>query len=230
MLRHAIGLALALALPLSSGSLDLGAHAHADEGDGVYRRFDGDLGVGLDLGGGYRLRTRDEALPGGGYGEVGARLRVLDTGGPFVSYRHAAGDPDAGLLLVGIELRPLFPALYLLDIRLAEFPALLLESLSLELGAAIGPLSLAGAGEVGVGWVLGFGLEIPLALPSWLRAPWRAIVLRLSGRRTFVGPDQRGGPSTRVGGWELGLALGLRFGVDAGIARWEPRRYRTPSG
>ena len=219
-----------LTLLLALGALAPAELAHADEGDGVYRRFDGDLAIGLEVGGGYRLRTRGDAAPESPYVDAALRFRVLDTGGPFVAWRHGLASPDAGVLLVGVELRPLFPALYLLDIRLPEYPALLLESIGLELGAIVGPFGREASADhpaiaTGLGWMIGLALEVPLVLPSWVRAPWRSLVLRASARRTYASPNQRLGPDARLEGWELGLTLGLRLGVDTGLAAWEPRRY-----
>jgi hypothetical protein len=134
--------------------------------DGVYGRFDGDLDVGVALGGEVE---RDAARAA-----ARATLHYFSTAGVYATYRDAFSrdDPDGRLVSLGVDMRPLFMARWsqgwetgpaLLD--------LLVDSASLSLGAYWG--SSAHQGHASRGLELGLGAGVPLfagASGPWLCA------------------------------------------------------------
>ncbi|MDH5490709.1 MAG: hypothetical protein OEY14_01920 [Myxococcales bacterium] len=191
-------------LGLCLGALALGPGAHAraeDPGDGVYGRLDADSTLAFGLGGGVELERGTPAIC------AELRLRFLDAAGPLLGLRW---EPAQGVsLLGGVELRPLWPALFLSDRAMGrERLELLLHSLGVELGA-----SLALGGVAAWGWFWGVGAELPIVLPSsWARGLW----LRL-GARQLLGAHS---------GFTLTLSLRVGLPLNLGFAAWEPPRYR----
>jgi hypothetical protein len=140
--------------------------AEGGRADGVYGRFDGDLDLGVALGG----ELERDALRAA----ARATVHYFSTAGVYASYRDALDrdDADARLVSLGVDLRPLFiprwsqgwergPAL--LD--------LLLDSASLSLGAYWG--SPAPEAHFSRGLELGLGFGVPWfarASGPWLGA------------------------------------------------------------
>lgn len=208
----------ALCLGLGASAAAGAGAARADgPGDGLYGRFDGDLALTVGAGGG--VRGRDGAARGTLVGEL--RLRIADGAGPFVSGEWSPEGPSQ--LVVGIELRPLFPSLFLLDRSTGyELLDLVLQSLGLELGAALTPLNRG----VGVGFVVGGGIEIPFVLPSmWGDGVW----LRLGARYLRATPRDQGGPEVAGSGYSVYGALLFKGLFGDAISEWEPARYRRVS-
>ena len=145
-------LPLASAMVLGSAGL---ARAEGP-GDGVYGRFDSDLSLQLDVGAGV---VRSHASAASMVAEL--RGRVIDAAGLVLAFDGAPSGPDH--VFIGLELRPLWPALFLMDASTGhERWDLMLESLGVELGAGLTPL---GDG-LGVGLSWGVGFEVPLVLPE----------------------------------------------------------------
>lgn len=210
-----LALTLALAVPLA---------AHAQSDDGVYRRWDTDLAVAIGVGGGavFQGDRTDASLV------VETRLRIIDAAGPVASYRWA---PDAGgQLFLGIELRPLWPALFLIDSPTRiEWLDLLIQSFGVELGAVILPLGDPSGVDVdrGVALAIGLALEIPLVVPSRMRGAARGLFLRLAARRVDATVAFRGTPDeVDLSEWSVTATLQLSLGAGVGAIR-EPRRYRA---
>ncbi len=183
------------------------APARADEGDGLYGRFDGDLVLSAGVGGGGSLGTREGAVA-----LVEARARYLDCAGPFLLAEIAS----QSRLGFGIELRPLFPALFLMNLFTGE-PALdlFLGSLAIELGVAIGPLD----DQLGAALSFGGSLEIPIVVGT------PGVGVRVGARYVHAPIDAPQGPDVHTSDVTLSATLIVRGQIDAGIATWEPRRY-----
>lgn len=202
-------------LMLTAALLCLPASARADgPGDGLYGRWDQDFTLEVGLGGGVTFVDDREAASL----MAELRLRIIDAAGPFLAARWG---PDAGeSLVVGVELRPLFPALFLMDLSTGrERLDLFVQSLGLEIGAAFFL-----DGEVDAGLAIGMGLELPLVLPSqWAQGVW----LRVAARRVFAPRDYLNlGDSVGRSEWTLYASLNLEWGANIGAGAWEPPRYR----
>lgn len=213
-----------LALALAGATLGASPARADGPGDGIYRRFDTDLALHLAAGGGAWLdgaEARATTL-------VELRARVVDAAGPFVAFQ---GAPDApGVLVAGIELRPLWPALFLVNRFTGhEWLDLFLQSLSVELGVAVLPLGGPDAldAERGLGLAVGLGVDVPLVLPSRTQGAFRGLALRLMARRGDATPGYRAAPEERdLSHWTIGATLGASFGVGV-RASDEPARYRV---
>ncbi len=206
---------LLLTLALAATLLCPPSAARAEgRGDGLYGRWDQDFTLEIGLGGGVTFADGAE----GASMMAELRLRIIDAAGPFLAGRWG---PNAGeSLVVGVELRPLFPALFLMDASTGrERLDLFLQSLGLEIGAAF---FLDGSADAGL--AIGVGLEVPLVLPSrWAQGVW----LRLAARRVHAPRDYRNldGASPRSE-WTLYATLNLEWGVNIGAGAWEPPRHR----
>ena len=191
--------------------------ADAQRGDGVYHRWDRDFTLSVSAGAGVDRRAGETSFSG----VAEARLRVLDTAGPVIAGRFSSRSS----LFVGIELRPLFPALFLIDKPISiEFWDLLVQSISVELGVAY-----AFDPPRGFAFAYGFGLEIPLVLPSkWSReGAAEGVWLRLSARRISSSRRRHGEELVGTEGeWSVMAQLAIKFGLHVGAAAWEPTRYR----
>jgi len=193
----------------------LGASASAQrQGDGLYGRWDRGLTLALGAGPGATWLNR-EADPNL-IGE--ARFLVGDMAGVVLSGRWG---PDSGQhLFLGVELRPLFPALFFLYMQTwNEFADLVLQSIFFEIGPAF---LLDGSGSVGLG--VGFGFALPLYRPlTTLRGLW----LRIAARYVNGDPSYRNTqPSSDGTAWTLYTTFVVRLGFKANLSRREPARYR----
>jgi hypothetical protein len=140
----------------------VGREAH----DGVYGRFDGDIEVGFALG---AELEKDAARAA-----ARATVHYFSVAGMYASYRDAfnRGSPDARLVSLGLDLRPLFIPRW--SQGWEDGPALLdlmLDSAALSLGAYWG--SSAPEARSSRGLELGLGFGVPLftrASGPWLGA------------------------------------------------------------
>ena len=136
-------------------------------GDGLYGRWD--RGLTLALGAGPGATWLDRKAKPHVVGE--ARFLVADVAGLVLSGRWG---PDSGQhLFVGVDLRPLFPALFFLYKQTwNEFVDLMLQSIFFEIGPAF---ALDGKQSTGLG--IGFGFSLPLYRPlKTLRGVWLRIL------------------------------------------------------
>lgn len=194
--------------------LGAAATARADGGDGLYGRFDGDLVLSAGLGGGVTLG--DE---GGATGLVDLRARFLDTGGLVLAPQLGPG--GALRVVAGVEVRPLFPALFLLGAWTGSaFWDLLIDSVGFELGVAVDRVA---DDERGVGLMLGFGLDVPLLLPD---GDAEGLFLRLAARHVRAGEWDLNGPAGGASDWMLHAVLTFRGLTSLGLATREPPRFR----
>jgi hypothetical protein len=194
--------------------LGLAQPANAQDGDGAYERWDSYVTVELTAGA--LASTRDGQWRIGPVAEL--RTRILDAAGPFVAFQwDAAGE---GTVVAGIELRPLWPALFLLDASIGnEWLDLFVQSLSVELGAAFLPL---GADDPGLAFAWGAAIDLPFVLPSRAPAPLHGVGLRLQLRRVRVDERALEAPEA-ADAWSIGATLRASFGAGrgrSGGARW----------
>ncbi|MCA9582291.1 MAG: hypothetical protein KC416_10890 [Myxococcales bacterium] len=187
------------------GVLTVAAPLHADDrADGLYGRFDGDLVWSVGAGAGIALGAteRREALM------ADLRFRYLDTAGLFLAPRWLPDDPVQ--VALGVELRPLFPARFLLDLSSRNrWIDLLVDSFGVELGTLLVP----GRGNLGAALHVGIGAEIPL---WWPGQDFEGAYLRLTASRTEGGG--RLGPPLPIPPWTLGAVLIVRLGASVGLA------------
>ncbi len=195
--------------------------ASAQRGDGAYRRFDADATLGIEAGA--------NVLDSGSF-EAGAelRLRILNAGGPFLA--GAFGSRGVSLA-VGVELRPLWPALFLIDMSTGrERLDLFLQSLSVDLGVEFAPLAgasdeFAGA-EVAAAFTWGVGIGVPLLTRSRREGSLAGLDLRFFVRRTRFDRAQLGvGDRALPSVWRVGVRLALDFDLGVGASA-EPARWR----
>ena len=188
--------------------------AHAQDGDGLYHRWDEDFSLMLGAGVGAAHFDDDWDLT------YNAEVHALffSMGGPMVAGRLAKGISRDHLIL-GVDIRPLFPALFFLyKPTWHEFWDLLIQSVSVELGAA-----LIFDNDVDVAFAFGLGFEIPIAR---IRESSHRVALKLASRRikgaaSFLGTDKK---QTE---WSIHSAFVWYIGFPIGAASWEPRRYRA---
>ncbi len=193
--------------------------AHAQDGDGVYGRLDGDLALSAGLLGG--AVTHDRVHPAWtGAALVELRARILDTGGLFVAGEwRPEGDSRVTL---GVDIRPLFLPRFLLGaVTRVRWVDLLIDSIGLDLGAAIGPFD----SQAGVGLAIGFGLDVPLFLPDETST---GLFLRLGARYVTASALDQAAPRGGTTDWVLLAGLDFRGLVGTGLPRWEGPRYRPP--
>lgn len=186
-----------------------GGSALADD-DGVYGRFDHGLVFALGAGGSISANGEVRAE-----GEV--RMRFLDAAGPVLSL---SGAPDRQtFVLAGIELRPLFPALFLLDAWSGnEWVDVFVQSIGIELGAAFFP------GNGGVAFAYGFSVELPLALSR--PGPFDGLGLRIAARRIAPSNAFAPAPDSQSGHFSVMATLSLHLGVRFPASFSEPAGYR----
>lgn len=181
----ALGLLLAKPLPACAAEHRPAIAVEPVPRDGLYGRFNGPWGLAIR--GGPALRALGQNRSAG----LGAELegQLLESAG-VVAATHVLG--GSAIVTLGGRLRPLFPALFFLNLWTghARFD-LVLQSLFVEFGAVWAPL---GEGP-GVGWTLATGLEIPLMLP---RGPWR-VGLQVGARHWHVDATDLGGPRETAG-------------------------------
>ncbi len=112
--------ALVLIALVSAASAAAAAHAQRRDGggDGAYGRLDGDLALSIGVNGGVVLDDRVHPAATGS-ASLELRARILDSGGLF-----AAGEwrPEGdSRVIVGVDVRPLFLARFLLGLE-SGFP------------------------------------------------------------------------------------------------------------
>ncbi|MFO0694156.1 MAG: hypothetical protein U0230_11410 [Polyangiales bacterium] len=188
--------------------------AASGDGDGLYGRFDHSTTLSIGAGGGVVRRADTTA----GTGLADLRLRILGTGGPVVSGRWG---PDAGQdLFVGVEVRPLFPSVFLQSMSTGHaWLDLFLQSLGVELGAGF---PLDGRGSIGFAW--GLAMEVPLAMPG---AVAEGLFLRLGARRVNLSRAYQLTPDDRnLSEWTAYATLAITLGLGNRVADWEPPRHR----
>jgi hypothetical protein len=205
---------LIAAAVLLLASFEAPASAQRD-GDGLYGRWDRGLTLALGAGGGATW-LNGKADPNV-IGE--ARFLVADAAGLALSGRWG---PDSGQhLFLGVDLRPLFPALFFLYKQTwNEFADLLLQSIFFEIGPAF---LLDGNRSVGLG--VGFGFGLPLYRPlTTLKGLW----LRIATRYVNADPGFRNTqPTSDRTQWTLYATFVVRLGFASKLSRWEPPRYRS---
>jgi hypothetical protein len=206
-----LGVIVATVMVLSSLA---GAVRAQREGDGLYGRWDRGLTLAFGVGGGatWLRRQADPNVIGE------ARFLIADAAGVALSGRWG---PDSGQhLFLGVDLRPLFPALFFLYKQTwNEFADLLLQSIFFEIGPAF---LLDGERSVGLG--VGFGFGLPLYRPlTTVRGLW----LRIASRYVNADPSfQNTQPTTDRTEWTLYATFVVRLGFKSKLGRWEPPRYR----
>lgn len=208
------GLGVIVAAILALSFVAAPASAQRD-GDGLYGRWDRGLTLALGAGGGATwLNGNPDANV---IGE--ARFLVADAAGVVLSGRWG---PDSGQhLLLGVDLRPLFPALFFLYKQTwNEFADLVLQSIFFEIGPAF---LLDGNRSVGLG--VGFGFGLPLYRPlTAVKGLW----LRIATRYVNADPAFRNTqPTSDRTQWTLYATFVVRFGFASKLSRWEPPRYRS---
>jgi hypothetical protein len=205
---------LIAAAVLLLASFEAPASAQRD-GDGLYGRWDRGLTLALGAGGGATW-LNGKADPNV-IGE--ARFLVADAAGVALSGRWG---PDSGQhLFLGVDLRPLFPALFFLYKQTwNEFADLFLQSIFFEIGPAF---LLDGNRSVGLG--VGFGFGLPLYRPlTTLKGLW----LRIAARYVNADPAFRNTqPTSDRTQWTLYATFVVRLGFASKLSRWEPPRYRS---
>lgn len=214
MRRSLFVLALALAALAAPFS-----RAHAQDGDGVYGRLDGDLALSAGVLGG--AVTNDRVHPAWtGAALVELRARILDSGGVFVAGEwRPEGDSR---VTIGVDIRPLFLPRFLLGgVTRFRWLDLLIDSVGLDLGAALGPFDA----QAGVGLAIGFGLDVPLFLPDETST---GVFLRLGARYVTASALDQAAPRGGTTDWVLLAGLDFRGFVATGLPRWEGQRYRPP--
>lgn len=214
MPRALQALALAVALALSVPAL-----AHAQDGDGVYGRLDGDLTLSAGVMGG--AVTNDRVHPAWtGSVSLELRARILDSAGLFaIGEWRPEGDSRA---IVGVDIRPLFLPRFVLGWQTgSQWVDLLIDSIGLDLGAAIGPFDHA----AGAALAIGFGLDVPLFLPERTSG---GVFLRLGARYVTASALDQAAPSGGTSDWVLLAGLDFRALVATDLPSWSAPRYRPP--
>lgn len=191
------------------------SHARAEtpyEGDGIHGRLDGDVVLSAAIGTG-------AAFFGDGVwvGTLELRARYLDSAGVFVAPEvRLYADPR---ILIGVDFRPLFFARLFrgLSARHAWWD-LVVDSIGIDLGVVLVPIG----DHTGVGFVLGTGVDLPIAVDRGA-----GLYLRLGTRWAHALLEDSNGPPESVSDLSVFVALGWRFAVDAAIAAAEPPRWRA---
>jgi hypothetical protein len=199
--------------PLSLAAALLAAAPARAEGDGVYGRLDGDLGLRLGAGVGFAA---------GGPGlAVEAGARYLSTAGMYVHYVDGLGSSGPRVrrsIAAGVDLAPIFLARYASNAEHGPaFFDLLLDSFAFGVGAfwdqqRMGPMASRP------------GVEISLAIAAPLVARASGPYLSLRGALRWRDDDLNGHPGG-VSAIDRGAVLSLTLGwhhvvrahlVDAG--------------
>lgn len=176
------------------------AHAEDGPGDGAYHRLDRPLKFSLSAGPAWQ--TNGEASSFGL--SVDARARVFNAAGPVVALEWS---PERAYAFVGVEVRPLFPALFLLDLSSGhQWLDLFIQSVGVELGAVF---SLDPSRGVGLG--AGVSLTVPLVLPS--AGVFGGVGLRLAARRVDGTATFQSGPEIDTSEWTLSATLEVVLGA-----------------
>jgi hypothetical protein len=121
-----------------------------------------------------------------------------------------------------VDLRPLFVPRFLLGAETgSQWLDLLIDSIGLDLGAAIGPFDA----DVGAALAIGFGLDVPLFLPERTSG---GVFLRLAARYVTASALDRAAPRNGTTDWVLLAGLDFRALVATGLPGWSAPRYRDP--
>lgn len=179
-------------------------------GDGVYGRFEGDLTVSAAAGAGVRWAGPED----GAVATASLRFRYLDAVGPLVAGEWSPG--GRGRVLLGLELRPLFPALLFSGLSSGNaWLDLWLQSIGVDLAMAFEDDGQA----LGVAFVVGLACELPLLMPHRADAPdrWPGINLRLLTRHRAAPAGAIAGPAAGASDWLLAAELVFWFTADAGL-------------
>ncbi len=211
--RSGASLTVALACVLVSQVVHAQTEAPSD--DGVYGRLSRDTVLSIEAGGGLGLSNGE---PRGAFAST-LRARALDTGGVFLSYQLAPGDPRHDAIALGLDLRMLTLARIFQDMeRGPRTLDLFLDSIGLELGAAWVRPGLPWGRGSGIAWVLGTGAELPLA--------WRsgdAVTLRAGVRWVHsTGSDALAPSATSDDAVFVTASLVLRAMANLGHVRSTP--------
>jgi hypothetical protein len=201
----------AMIVALSALSALSARSASADETtEGFHHRWDrGDLYLELGAGGGVAIPEDGSAR---GLVAIEARARVIDMAGPVLAYRAAPNTSLENALILGVEVRPFFPALVLTGASSGSaWLDLFVESIGVELGAAF-----ALDGRVRPAFVAGTSIEAPLYFPelSSTRLSLRLAARHVDGRRSF----RNGDPDVVRSAWDALATLCVAFPVRVGIA------------
>jgi len=183
----------------------------AQTGDGIYGRFDSSTAIVFGAGATVATSSGDVAAL------LDARIRIFDAAGLATSFTIA---PDTRTtMFAGIELRPLFPGLFLksMDTR-RRFLDLFVQSIGVELGA-----EMALASSAPIGFVWGLSLEVPIVSPDRFA---HGVGLRLGMRHTAYFGDSRPNPATDESIYRLYALLAVGFDAGSAVADWEPIRHR----
>lgn len=188
-------------------------------GDTIYGRFDGDLVLSAGLGGGIAIADRRHPDVTGTT-TIELRARLLDTGGLLVAPEwRPEGDSR---VVIAVDLRPVFLVRFLLNAESGDrYLDLFVDSIGIDVGAAITPLDA----DVGVAFAFGWGVDVPIWVPERIGG---AVSLRVGGRYVGALPGDQLGPTGGTDDVAILAVLNVRGVVDLGIAAWEPPRYRTP--
>jgi hypothetical protein len=220
--QRALALLVVLAAFFVSSSASAQTRSQRRADDGVYGRFRTDLAISLGVNGGVVLGEPVLAMtrPSDPILSISAevRLRVLDSAGIVLAPEWRP--EGSSRLFAGVDLRPGFLTRFLYGISADDrYIDLFIDSIGVDLGAVV----FAPNGRVGFAFAVGFGCEIPLYVPEDLSG---AFALRLGARWVGAGSNDEWGPLQHVDDWTLSAGLVVRFHVNAGIASWEPSRYR----
>lgn len=170
-----------------------------DTDDGVYGRLDGDLVLSVEATGAF-VATPTGSAPGFG---LALRARYLEMTGLALGYDRAFASDRYDALWAAVDFRPVWLARFTNDYEHGpRWLDLMLDSIGIDLGGAwIRP----GDDRSGVGFVLGGGVELPLA---WRRGD--GVLLRLGARWITSHPWDAQGTGARDGAAEVSLGVVLR--------------------
>lgn len=195
------------------GALPAHADDSAQRGDGVYGRLDGDVTLSAGLGAGAVFPARGDAALSTA---LELRARFLDAAGLFVVPEWR---PDAASeVTLGLDLRPLFPARFLMNMETGlPWVDLLVDSIGVDVGVALLPIG-EGRGKTGAAFAIGGGLDVPLVLPAADAPIPGGLFLRLAGRHTAASSsDLHAGDARGVRGFSLFAVLTWRAPVRTGL-------------
>lgn len=204
----AVGALIALAVAAASSV--------AAAQDGAYGRLEGDLTLEAALGGG--VAFEGEQILGAGTLEL--RARYIDVAGLFAGFELRP--EGASRVLLGVDVRPLFLARFLLNATFGDrYWDVLFDSIGIDLGVAILPLDE----RVGAALAVGFGLDVPIV---FFGEGYEGISLRLAGRHVAALATDRFGPDGGANDWLAMAAIVVRGSVSTGLPSWAPSRYELP--
>jgi hypothetical protein len=188
--------------------LGIGAtgRAEPETGDGLYRRFAGDLTLSSGACAALTV-TGDPKIA------LDLRARYLDSIGVLAAPEWALADQSAAVA-VAIEIRPLFLARFLTNAYSGRaWVDLVVDSIGAELGTWLGPSD----GHFGAAWLVGGGVEAPLNSRGD-----RGFWLRLALRYLRASASDQAAPSGGKSEVSVLAALIYRTTAKLGLASWEP--------